>query len=556
MPPDPAVEAVLTHGVANSVGAAPCTADALVLHLSLKSENLPMSEAMVAEPTASVDVRGPRFRLSGLVLLVLAAALSLGAMSRAHVITGAMSLYGESPLTRWLGVLLAPCGVMLGLALAVQVFRLMNHREPETTRVWPVCWRLAALVLLALLLADESSLLSTVVGDTGGPNWPPGLMNPLRMEARLRILPPAEGLLLIGLILGMRPRQHRQSERPARLWAWIRTIFLCLAGIVIVAELMVVPYLVLTAVEAVENAKLRPGEGSEGLLTNPARPPMAPGLADRIDATIPLVVLSVISALFAAGWLSASLRRAGGSAGEGEINHQARRDLFLGLSLSLALLVTTGILVGRGLPSVQSLFGAGLRAICGGWEFAVATIGFGGFSAGLVAHVLAPEFGSSADPGDGLSGARNRQAVWMFKALVATFLVVVILSSLEEIRRSYPAAGRVLPGWLLGLAGPLSSSISGIWAWIKANGWFGLFNSDASPWFPAVIIPWLVWRSVGLLMAAGTPHAPLDRLVESRAMAGRFVGYFSALSALLIAAVPILAMAGLVGLHHAILVGR
>jgi hypothetical protein len=72
-----------------------------------------------------------------------------------------------------------------------------------------------------------------------------------------------------------------------------------------------------------------------------------------------------------------------------------------------------------------------------------------------------------------------------------------------------------------------------------------------------VIIPWLAWRSLGLLLAAGTPQpAPLDRLVESRAMAGRFVGYFSALLALFIAAVPILAMAGLIGLHHAILMAR
>ena len=76
-----------------------------------------MSEATIAEQTVSSETLGPKFRLSGLMILVLGAALSLGVVSRAHLLgTLAPSWFGESPLTRWLGVVVAPLGVTLALA--------------------------------------------------------------------------------------------------------------------------------------------------------------------------------------------------------------------------------------------------------------------------------------------------------------------------------------------------------------------------------------------------------------------------------------------------------
>src|SRR5947209_8026898 len=129
-----------------------------------------MSGVTIAEPTVLAGTLGPRFRLSGLMILVLGAALSLGVISRANVIgTSAPSWFGESPLSRWLGVVIAPLGVALALALGIQGIGWLNRRGSGAGWKWPLCWRLAGLVLLAMLLAEESSLLSLV---PSGP-WEP-----------------------------------------------------------------------------------------------------------------------------------------------------------------------------------------------------------------------------------------------------------------------------------------------------------------------------------------------------------------------------------------------
>jgi hypothetical protein len=235
-----------------------------------------------------------------------------------------------------------------------------------------------------------------------------------------------------------------------------------------------------------------------------------------------------------------------------EPRQESQRALVVGLGLAIAVTSAGGLLVYRALPAVQPLFVSGLTSTVGAWELAIVALGFVGFSAGLVAHALTPGLDHDAQEGEGPSTGWNRRAFWMFKALIATILVLVILTSLEEIKRLNPSTGRYLPGWLLGLSGPLSSSTRAFWAWIKANEWLGMFQSDASLWFPAVIIPWLGWRSGILLISSGNPGpAPFDSLFDSAARARRFVGYSCALLALLLVAVPTLAMTGLLVLHHA-----
>ena len=92
-----------------------------------------------------------------------------------------------------------------------------------------------------------------------------------------------------------------------------------------------------------------------------------------------------------------------------------------------------------------------------------------------------------------------------------------------------------------------------MWTWLQGNDWIG----DASLWFPALVMPWLAWRSVGLLLWAGEPpRAPLDHVFDSAALTRRFVGYSFASSALFLAAVPTFALAGLVVLHHALRLSR
>lgn len=192
----------------------------------------------------------------------------------------------------------------------------------------------------------------------------------------------------------------------------------------------------------------------------------------------------------------------------------------------------------------------------GPWEIALVVLGFACFSAGLVAHALAPE----ADRGEVETAQRSgasRRAVWLLKVIVAVMLLVVILSCLDEIETWPRSTGRLLPDRLLALLGPLDTHGAQIWSWLRGNHWINWLSYDASVWFPLLVIPWLAWRSIGLLLRGGTSmHGPLDHVFDSAASTRRFVGYSFALLALLLAAVPALGLAGLVVLHHALEVVR
>ncbi len=509
-----------------------------------------MMEATITKPSVLTKPLGPRFRLSGLMILVLGAGLSLGLMSRAHVSVGGGPSYWRSPLTRWLGVVMAPCGAALSLALLIQVFGQFEHRESPGRQAWPLCWRLAALALLALLLAEESSLLQVVPPSSWSANWPPGRLSPLVLDSRQRILPVAEGLLMVGLVLGMRPRRARSGSQPTRLAAWLMAVLAGVGGAMIVATMMTIPYLVLIAVEMVENAMLRPGEGSGGLLASPAAASLPQGLADRLNGIVPEVGLALLLVLFAGAWLSSSLRRA--AADEVRAGRGSWRDLCFGLIVAAACLFAGSHLVFRTLPFVQPLALEGLAMNVGAWELRVIVIGVGCFSAGLLAHILAPGV-DGVERETRSRPALNWQAAWLLKAMVAVLLLVVILSSLEEIETRGGLTGRFLPGWLFGWLVPWRAPSAHLWDWLRVNEWAGMVTSDASLWFPALIIPWLGWRSVGLLILARNPApAPFDHLFHSAASARRFVGYWCAFSALLMAAAPALALTGVLVLHHAL----
>jgi hypothetical protein len=506
-----------------------------------------MSEATIEKARVPTEALGPRFRLSGLLLLVLAAGLSLGVISRAHLPNGTAGSVGDTPVTRWLGVAMAPIGVALCLTLAIQAFGCINCRHLLKQRAWPVCWRIAALAALAMLLAEESSLLTMTASNCSSGNWPPGLISRTTVDTRLRLLPPVLGLMMAGLVLGMRPRRDRSAVGRKGLPTW-SVVLAGLCGTVIAATMMYVPYLVLIAIEAVQVALMRPGEGSAGLLINPPPPPMAPGLADRLDGTIPEVGLALMVVLITGGWLASSLRRAGGD----DADRGSRRVLLFGLALAAACLISGHCLIFRALPSVQKLALDGLGMLLGVGEFGAVVIGSSLFSAGLVAHMLTPGIAPADGRGNWLFSGWNRHAVWLARAVMIVFLLVVILSNLEHIKR-YGSIGRFIPDWLFRLLDLVPAPVWTARDWLQGNPWIDMLSGDASFWFPLLVIPWLAWRSIGLLLRAGNPtFAPCDHIFDSISFTCRFFGYSFALLALLLAAVPTLALAGLVVLHHAL----
>ena len=508
-----------------------------------------MSQATIEQPSVPTEPLVPRFRLSGLMLLVLAAGLSLGFMSRAHVPVGAAAgLFWTSPATRWLGVAMAPVGVALGLTLAIQVFGLLGRRDSQKSSVWPISWRLLALALLVVLLTEESSLLPVGSSSYSSPNWPAGQIPPLVLETRLRLLPAVEGLMMIGLVLALRPRVARTARREPRLATWLRIVPTVLGGILIAAEMMIIPYLVLIAVEAVENAKMHPGEGGGGLLTALPRPTLPRGLADRLDGSVPLVGLALAVVTLAAAWVSSFLRRTT----DGETNHGSWRDAAAGLALTAGCLTAASGLVFRAIPAIQPLALEGLRMSFGGWELAIVAMSFAFFSAGLVAHAVTPGIDPASGRGNWCSSGWNRYAARLAWAAMVVLLLAVIASSLEHIKK-YGPFGRFIPARLVGLLDLLPASVWQGWTWLQGTGWSGVLIGDASVWFPAIVLPWLAWRSIGLLLSARSPSpAPLDRVFDSATALRRFFGFSFAMSVVLLAAVPTLALAGLVVLHHAL----
>ena len=204
----------------------------------------------------------------------------------------------------------------------------------------------------------------------------------------------------------------------------------------------------------------------------------------------------------------------------------------------------------RTLASVQPLALDGLARIIGAWELTVLALGFFLFSAGLVAHVLTPGGGTEGNA-IALRAAANRRLTWLGRSLLSGVLLIVILCCMDEIAPRYGSGGRVIPGWLFGLLVPVRVAVAKLWELLHANELAGPLSWDASLWFPLLVIPWLAWRSIVLLLRAGSISiAPLDHVFDSLATRRRFLGYSLSLLALLLAAMPTFALAGLVVLHH------
>ena len=269
-----------------------------------------MNEATIVESSELRDTLGPRFRLSGLMLLVLGAGLSLGVMSRAHLLTTVGRSFWESPVTRWLGVAMAPIGVALSLTLAIQVFGRLN--PPRASEKTSVADLLAARGAGAAgtapdrgVVAPSSRTLQPVVDKLA--SWP---HQSAGAGHAVKAFAPRSWADDDRVRPGNATGQSSSGSTANTSGGLVQELACGLGGILIVAELMIIPYLVLIAIEAVENAKLHPGEASGGLLTSFPGPPMPRGLADRLDATIPEIRSCPAGyRRITAAWLSSSLRR-------------------------------------------------------------------------------------------------------------------------------------------------------------------------------------------------------------------------------------------------------
>jgi len=380
------------------------------------------------------------------------------------------------------------------------------------------------------------------------------LMNLQSYHARLGVLPVASLLLMVGLVVGMRPTRPARVPKHPGLSSWLMVVIAVLGGLAIVACQMIIPYLVLIAIEAVVNARMRPAEAASKFLSNPIGPVMPRSLAGRLAESIPAVGLAVLVCLVAAGWLSSSLRRLAAKGIGSPTDRHSVNVLVAGLGVAALLFGSAGWLVFHTLPMVQPLLMEGLELTVGLWEIGIVMLGFLVFAAGLVARALAPGQELPTDGGGDPSRTVSRFAAGLAKAVVVLVLGVVILTCLSWIVERFPSIARWFPSGLVGgVVAPIRGLSEPFWSWAKGEPSLSVLSYQPALCLLALVVPWLGWRTVGLLFSVrGSAEAPLDRVVDDPARACSFVGYWAALWALLVAALPTLALAGLMLLHQAI----
>jgi hypothetical protein len=140
----------------------------------------------------------------------------------------------------------------------------------------------------------------------------------------------------------------------------------------------------------------------------------------------------------------------------------------------------------------------------------------------------------------------------LIKTGMAVALGQVILAGLDKIAARFEPLDEVLPEPFVDkVLEPIRLHGAVVWSVLEGSGWPAMLTWEASAWFPALAVVWLAWRSLGLLASAqSTRPTPLDRVFDSPGSARRFLGFWTALSALFLAALPGLALAGLIALHH------
>ncbi len=402
---------------------------------------------------------------------------------------------------RLIGLSVSALAVGVGLSLAMQAVRAIRGSFVPIPgrRGVAVVWRLAAVGLLvgvvgAEILAVRPRVSSTLRGDLG-----------------LELFPLCGLLLVIGLLAGIKPPSPRRSERAGSAVAAV-LLAVCL-GVGLAAGHMIIPHLVLVAIEGVFNAHILRVDGR--------------GLAARVWwSSVPGFVAMGSCVVVGIG-LSRILRR--GSSREAEIGRREWGVLAIGLALMLG---STLWLVGRSIPELNETIVSGVADVLGPVEILTIVAGFAGLSAGIVAGALGRTDGFEPEP-------RVRRVGRVAWGLLAVGLLVM-------------AVGETVGEW----NGAGSRGTGSLVTSLRASAWIDfLVDLWNYAWFNygtpnAILLPamlWACWRTIRLCgpWAVDRPSA-FDVALGGPNGVGRVVGLTFALTILALAAMPAFFVTGLV----------
>jgi hypothetical protein len=304
-----------------------------------------------------------------------------------------------------------------------------------------------------------------------------------------------------------------------------------------------IPYLLLLAMEAVRNAMIR-----APLIAHPS-------IFDRLSRA-GLESLPVLAACLAtAVWVDDDLR----AAARDPVGSRAPWS-WLGVLVRLATAASAaagaGLILLVTIPRLNPTLSEGLAILMDPATGLTIVLGFATLAAGLSARSAAMlASGSEAtEPGEGAPrtarglGAWPRRIIGILGGLVA---LEVTAAAVQAIRRDLEYRWYIpfsLSDWMSVGSAPIR--------WIFGSSsltiWNPLFDRPGDLLILGAAL-WLASRLVILLASKGPGRpAPLDAIAADRLALGRFLGWWAALTTLMLASLPALAVAG-VALTHLVI---
>jgi hypothetical protein len=444
------------------------------------------------------------------------------------------------------GLFVLVLSVALALRLAGQMIRL-GWGQAESRGTGPEASRprwAAAIGWRGFALALPVGMMTEVVGGWNSPQF--SIYTNIAVTPRDQrwddALPLYGVLVILGLSIGMRPPAARTRGR-AR-WSGLFTLAAGVVGIGFAASTMLFPHFVLVAMEAVSDAQRVFALQDLGLAHLQVMVPLEavpdalgrqaigrPSLALRIGQAGWPAAIAVVATLATAAWISKDLRRAASDAGQRPLS---RRSLIYRLATFTMMVTCAYHLLRTTIPHIHEWFLLGVRILLGPRELAVLVLGFGVFSAGIVARAI----GRADEVADRL--APPGPWGWLGRLAAGLFLLALILTSVERILAPWGYPPDFLPRRLVGEV-PADALTWAMRHWDEI--W--------SPPMPLVFwLPALLWASVEALRRCG-PRASdrataFDAVFVSAARSRRFLGLWAALTTLCLCALPTLFVAGLV----------
>lgn len=425
--------------------------------------------------------------------------------------------------SRNLGLFAATLAVFLGMDLLRQAIGCMRARSGDDSRPWivPIVWRLAVVVELAIFLSEEARVVRR-----DGTYWLPETR--IARESLRLTLPLGATLAMVGVVAGT---TWGRPVRRSRL-AWLSIIGATVVGILAMASQAIIPYLVMTAIEAVDHAMVH-------RISPPGTwPSVYRRLMRAAGEGLVVVSLGIVLAI----WVSRVLRRSPPDPGEPD---RSRRDSIILALLTGATALGALRLVTVTIPRWQVQMVEGMQILLTPPALIALALGFAGLAAGIAARA-ADLPGSPSPP---VRSARwqlvQRVIGVILKVLLAWALIDVIIARVfyESIARGDISTHWI--GWVdvtYRRLQPTTINPSGI-------GW--IWSPDVLVFVAAQI--WLGSRIVfALVMPARLELTPLDVALASRASFVRFGLRWLALFVLMITAIPAFVVEGM-ALYHIIL---